>query len=90
MRVTPIFKKNGAHLVEKKRCLKKTKIVQSPGLNALNMQKHFKFVSSFEHINFAINEKHSKRNYDNPNYNVSLVIFQTYKNANLRNVHSLG
>jgi hypothetical protein len=77
-------------LVEKKGRLKKTKIVQSRGLNALNMQKHFKFVSNFEHINFAINGKYSKRNYDNPNYYVSLVIFQTYKNVNLRNVHSLG
>jgi hypothetical protein len=35
-----IFKRNGAHLVEKKN-LKKTKIVHSLGLNALNVQKHF-------------------------------------------------
>jgi hypothetical protein len=48
------------------------------------------FVSSFEHANFAINEKYSKKNYDNPNYYVSFFIFQTYKNAILRNVHSLG
>jgi hypothetical protein len=47
-------------------------------------------VSSFEHVNFAINGKHSKNIYENPNYYVSLVIFQTYKNAILRNVHSLG
>jgi hypothetical protein len=47
-------------------------------------------VSILEHINFAINEKYSKNIYDNPNYYVSLVIFQTYKNAILRNVHSLG
>jgi hypothetical protein len=47
-------------------------------------------VSSFEQINFAINVKYSKNNNDNPNYYVSLVIFQTYKNAILRNVHSLG
>jgi hypothetical protein len=46
-------------------------------------------VSSFEHVNFAINGKYSKKNYDNPNYYASLVIFQTYKNAILRNVHSL-
>ncbi len=26
------------------------------GLNALNMQKHFLFVLSFEHINFALME----------------------------------
>jgi hypothetical protein len=49
------------------------------------------FVSSFEHVNFATNENYSKKNYDNPNYYyVSFLIFQTYKNAILRNVHSLG
>jgi hypothetical protein len=47
-------------------------------------------VSSFENINFAINGKYSKKNYDNPNYFASLVIFQTYKNAILKTVHSLG
>jgi hypothetical protein len=47
-------------------------------------------VSSFEHVNFAINGKYSKKFNDNPNYYASLVIFQTYKNAILRNVHSLG
>jgi hypothetical protein len=30
------------------------------------------------------------KNYGNPNYYVSLVIFQTYKNVVLRSVHSLG
>jgi hypothetical protein len=30
-------------------------------LNALNIQKHFKFLSSFKHVNFAINEKSSKK-----------------------------
>jgi hypothetical protein len=45
---------------------------------------------SFEHINFAINGKYSKKNYNNANYYASLVIFHSYKNAILRNVHSLG
>jgi hypothetical protein len=45
-------------------------------------------VSSFEHVNFAINGKYSKKNNDNSNYYASLVIFQTYKNVILRNVHS--
>jgi len=36
-------------------------------------------VSSFEDVNFAIDEKYSKKNYDNPNYYAFLVIFQTYK-----------
>jgi hypothetical protein len=39
------------------------------------MQKHFWFMSNFEHVNFAINEKYFKNDYDNPNYYVSLVIF---------------
>jgi hypothetical protein len=45
-------------LVEKK-TLKKTMIVYSRGLNALNMQKHFLFESNFDHVKFAINEKYS-------------------------------
>jgi hypothetical protein len=45
------------------------------------MQKHFLFVSNFEHVIFAINEKYSKKHYDNPNYYALRVIFQTYKNT---------
>jgi hypothetical protein len=63
-------------LVEKK-TLEKTKIVHIQGLSALNMKKHFLFVSKFEHVNFVINKKYSKKYYENPNYYVSLVIFQT-------------
>jgi hypothetical protein len=37
----PTFKKNGAHLVEKKGRLKKIGTIHFRGLNALNMQKHF-------------------------------------------------
>jgi hypothetical protein len=40
--------------------------IYSQGLSALNMQKKL-FVSSFEHINFAISGKYSKKNYNNPN-----------------------
>jgi hypothetical protein len=47
-------------------------------------------MSSFEHVNFAINGKYSKNNNNNPNYYVSFVIFQTYENGVLKNVHSLG
>jgi hypothetical protein len=47
-------------------------------------------VSNFENINFAINGKHSKKHYDNPNYYASFVIFETYKNAILKSVQSLG
>ncbi len=48
------------------------------------------FVSSFEHVNFAINAKYSNNFYNNPNYYVRFVIFQTYKNVVLKSVHSLG
>jgi len=50
----------------------------------------FLFLLSFEHVNFVINEKYSQKDYENPNYYASLMIFQTYKNAILRNVHLLG
>jgi hypothetical protein len=39
------------------------------------MQKHFSFVSNFEHVNFVINETCFNKIYDNPNHDVSLVIF---------------
>jgi hypothetical protein len=58
LKSSSIFKRNGAHLV---RCLKKIGIVYFQGLSVLNMQKHFKFVLSFEHVKFAINEKYSKK-----------------------------
>jgi hypothetical protein len=64
--------------------------VSFQGFNVLNMQKNFLVVSSFEHVKFAINEKYCKNNYDNPNYNASFMIFQTYKNVILRNVHPFG
>jgi hypothetical protein len=55
----------------------------------VNMQKHFLFASNFEHVNSVIKRKYSQKNYDNPNYYASLVIFQTYKNVVLRIVHSI-
>ncbi len=56
----------------------------------LNMQKTFWFVSRFEHASFVVNGKYSQKNYDNPNYYASLVIFRTYKNAVPRSVHLVG
>jgi hypothetical protein len=47
-------------------------------------------VSKIENITFLINGKNSKKNNDNSNYYASFMIFQKYKNAILRNVHSLG
>jgi hypothetical protein len=61
LKPSPIFERNGAHLVFKKGHLKKTRIVHSWNLNVFNMQKHFLFLSNFEHVNFAINQKYSKR-----------------------------
>jgi hypothetical protein len=50
-----IFNKNGVHLLEKMTFVKKQ------GLSALNMQRHFLFMLSYEHVNFAINGKYSKK-----------------------------
>jgi hypothetical protein len=51
------------------------------------MQFFFWLVSKFENVIFTINGKYYNNIYDNPNYYASLVIFQTYKNVVLRNVH---
>jgi hypothetical protein len=47
-------------------------------------------VSNLEYLNFVINGKYSKKNYNNPKYYASFIIFQTSKNVILKNVHSLG
>jgi hypothetical protein len=71
----PIFKRNGAHLVKKK-TFEKNKDYPFSKFECFEHAKTFlNFVSSFEHINFAINEKYSKKIYDNPNYYVSFFIF---------------
>jgi hypothetical protein len=41
LKSSAIFKRSGAHLVEKKIFEKKTRIIHSQGLSVLNMQKHF-------------------------------------------------
>jgi len=52
-------------------------------MNEINVANKF--------VCFGIDEKYFLKNhYDTPNYYVSLVIFQIYKNIILRNVHSLG
>jgi hypothetical protein len=77
----PILKRNGAHLVGKKTFEKNKDCPFSKFECFEHVKKKLSFVSSFEHINFAINEKHSKNIYDNPNYYVSFFIFQTCKNV---------
>jgi len=54
------FYKEWCTFGRKKGCLKKTRTIHSQGLSAFNMQKHFLFVSSFEHVNLAI-KKYSKK-----------------------------
>jgi hypothetical protein len=90
VRILSNFQKEWCTFGRKKGRLKKTRINHSQSLSALNMQIFFWFVSRFEHVNFSINGKYSKFFYDNKNYYVSLVIFQTYKNTVVRSVHSLG
>jgi hypothetical protein len=86
-----IFKRNGAHLVEKKMIeTKKLGIVHFRGLSALNMQKHFLFVSSFKHVSFIVNETYSKKILQSKPLCFLYMIFETYKNVVLNNVHSLG
>jgi hypothetical protein len=79
LKILSNFQKEWCTFGRKKRHLEKTRTIHSWGLSVLNMQKHFWFVSSFEHVNFSFNGKYSKKHYDNPNYYVSLVIVQTYK-----------
>jgi len=86
-----IFKRNGAHLVKKRTIkTKKLRIVHFRGLSILNMQKHFWFISSFEHVSFIVNETYSKKKWQSKSLCFLYVIFQTYKNVVLSNVHSLG
>jgi len=72
----PISKRNGAHFLEKKDIKFFKKIIHYRGFEGFKHKKKIWFVSSFEHVNFAINGKYSKKNYDNPKY-ASFAIFQT-------------
>jgi hypothetical protein len=38
-------------------------------------------MSNFEHVNVQLMKNIPKVHYDNQNYYVSLMVFQTYKNA---------
>ncbi len=84
------FQKEWCTFGRKKMMFEKNKNCPLSRFECFEHVKKIKFVSSFEHVNFAINGRYSKRNYNNSNYCVSLVIFQAYKNAILKNVHSLG
>jgi hypothetical protein len=83
----PIFKGNGAHLMENK-CLKKTRIIHFWGLSALNLQKHFLFVSRFEHVNLMKNIPKNIMTIQTIMF--PLWSFKHTKMYFLRNVHSLG
>jgi hypothetical protein len=84
----PIFKMNGAHLVEKK-TFEKNKDYPLSRFECFEHAKIFLIWSNFENVILQLMENIPK-NYENPNYYVSLVIFQTYKNVVLKSVHSFG
>jgi hypothetical protein len=84
------FQKEWCTFGRKNNVWKKKRIVTFKVWVLSACKKKKQIVSIFEHMNFAINEKYSKSFYDNLNYYVSLVIYQTYKNAVLKSVHSLG
>jgi len=44
----PIFKRNGAHLAEQKKCLKKTRTIHSQSLNALTCRNTFDLRQTLE------------------------------------------
>jgi hypothetical protein len=80
LKSSPIFKRNGAHLVGKKTFEKK----QSCPLLMFECFEHvilLYFLTNVGHVNFTIIENCSKIIYENLNYYASLVIFQKYKNA---------
>jgi hypothetical protein len=85
----PIFKKNGVHLAEKM-TFEKNKDCLLLRFECFGHAKTFLICVKFEQVNFTINGKYSQKNYDNPKYYASFMIFQTYKNVVLKNVHSFG
>jgi len=56
------FQKEWCTFSRKKICLEKIRTIHSQGLNALNMQNHFLFVSNFKDVNFVINGEYSPKN----------------------------
>jgi hypothetical protein len=74
LKSSSIFKRNSAHLVEK-RTFGKNKDCPFLRFGCFEHANIFLFVSSFEHVKFAINGKYTQKFYDNPNCYVSLVIF---------------
>ncbi len=60
LRSTSIFKRNCALLVLKKWMFEKNKDCPLSKFECFDTQKHFLFVSNFEHVKFLINEKYPK------------------------------
>jgi len=81
----PIFKRIGAHLVEKRTYEKK--IIHSQGLSTLNMQFLKSLCQALNMLTLQLMRNISPKKNDNPNYYASLVIFQTHKNAILKSIH---
>lgn len=80
------FEKNGAHLKKEKRHLKKIRNFR-PKIECFVTFEMSSIYINFEH--FASNGAYFKKEINNPNYCVSLMIFQRYTIVILRNVHPL-
>jgi hypothetical protein len=66
------FQKQWCTFGSKKKHLKKNKDCPLSRFECFGHAKTVWFVSSFEHVNFAINEKYSQKLYDNPKYGVNM------------------
>jgi len=88
LKYSPIFRRNGAHLVEKKTFEKKNYPLSK--FECFEHAKTFLICVKFWPYKLCNQWKIFQIFYDNPNRYVSLVIFQTYKKLVLKSVHSLG
>jgi hypothetical protein len=80
----PIFKRNGAHLVEK-RLFEKNKDYPFSRFECFEHAKIFLFVLNFDHVNFVMNGKYYRNNYyDNPNYYTSLHNLSNIQKCNFK------
>ncbi len=75
--IKTIFKRNGAHLVEKKEIWKKHLDYPFLRFECFEYAETFFDLCQNLNVKFEINGKYSKKNYDNLNYYASLVIFHT-------------
>jgi hypothetical protein len=79
LKPSSILRKNGPHLIRKKRCLKRKPSCDGYLEHAKGFLKHHQFASSFEKWNLINNENFKGNENENPFYYAPLVIFQRYK-----------